>query len=95
MIKRLLGADDMPSDRCLSDFLQGYTVDQFLADLTLYFNGEVDFDREKIRLALSRPGALEELVARATKNKTHPVSELIRDMLRDSSDGFTLGKIET
>jgi hypothetical protein len=85
----------MPFDGRLSDFSHGYTADKLLADLTLYFDSEVDFDREKIRLALARKGALEELVARATKNKTHPVSELIRDMLRDSSDGFSLGKIET
>ena len=84
----------MPFDGRLSDFREGYTIDKLFADLTLYFDGEVDFDREKIRLALSRSGALDELVTRATKNKTHPVSELIRDMLRDSSDGFSLGKIE-
>jgi len=79
----------------LSDFEHGYTIDKLLADLVIYFDGEVDFDREKVTLALSRSGALEELVTRAKKNKTHPVSELIRDMLRDSSDGFSLGKIET
>ena len=79
----------------LSDFSHGYTIDKLIADLVIYFDGEVDFDREKIALALSHSGALEELVTRATKNKTHPVSEVIRDMLRDSSDGFSLDKIET
>jgi len=85
----------MPFNGRLSDFSHGYTADKLLADLTLYFDGEVDFDREKITLALSREGALASLVKRAIENKTHPVSELIRDMLRDSSDGFSLGKIET
>ena len=78
----------------LNDFSSGYTVEKLIADLNAYFDNAVDFNQDKIRRALSSPDALQNLIDRALKNKTHPVNELICDMLRDSSNGFTLGKIE-
>ncbi len=74
----------------LGDFSHAYTVDKFLTDLSDYFHGEVDFEWDKIRADVSVPGRLDALVALALKNKTHPVSEFVREMLRDSSRDFNL-----
>jgi len=79
----------------LNGFDHGYTAEKLLADLVVYFDGEVDFDREKIKEFMETPNVLENLVVLAKKNQTHPVVEFIRDMLRGSADGFSLGKIET
>lgn len=71
--------------RKLHDYLTGYTTEKFMEDLNTYFDGEVDFDLEKIRGAVSAPGKLSELVKRAEEKNTHPVSEFVQEIFKDSA----------
>ncbi|MCP4652009.1 MAG: hypothetical protein GY858_01315 [Candidatus Omnitrophica bacterium] len=69
----------------LGDYCNNYSVDQFMVDLADYFNNEVDFNLDKIRRIIESPGKLDTLVNSAINNKTHPVSEFIQSMLKDST----------
>jgi hypothetical protein len=69
----------------LCDFRQGYTVEKLIKDLNTYFEGEVDFNTDKINEILAPEGKLNELVLRAAQNKSHPVSELVMDIFKDFS----------
>jgi hypothetical protein len=66
----------------LTDFRNGYTVDRLIADLLVYFDNEVDFNLDKIREIVSADGKLQELIDRAIKNNSHPVSEFIMEMVK-------------
>lgn len=67
----------------LSDFEEGYTVSRFLVDLEKYFEGEVDFNLDKIREKAEEEGNLKRCVSRARQNQTHPVVEFIREIFKD------------
>jgi len=69
----------------LYDFHKEYTVDQLLADLAVYFDNEVDFDLDKIKVEASRPGVLKKVVESALANNTHPVSEFLKHMIKKST----------
>lgn len=70
----------------LHDYHQGYTIEMLLKDLEIYFDGEVDFNYEKIQEFLQLPGKFEQLIKRANDRNTHPVSEFIQDMVKDATD---------
>lgn len=67
----------------LSDFTSSYDADLFLSDLESYFEGEVDFNLDKIKEVVKKPENLEQLVFKARQQKTHPVIEFVREILRD------------
>ncbi len=67
----------------LSDFTKSYSVDSFIIDLVKYFDGEIDFNIEKIRECVESEGKLKELIKKAKKNHTHPVAEFIQEMFRE------------
>lgn len=69
----------------LHDFNDGYTLDMLMEDLDAYFDGEVDFDFEKIKNMVCRNNKLNEIVKRAKLLNTHPVSEIIKEILKESS----------
>ncbi|MFA7677624.1 MAG: hypothetical protein WCY34_05575 [Candidatus Omnitrophota bacterium] len=67
----------------MSGYLENYSVEKFLEDIKIYFDGEVDFNIAKIRLALETDNALKELIAKAKRNKTHPVVEFLKELFYD------------
>ena len=69
----------------LSDFHSEYTAKQLLADLAVYFDNEIDFDMDKIKMEASRPGVLKSIVENALKNNTHPVSEFLKYLVKNSA----------
>jgi hypothetical protein len=64
----------------LHDYFTGYTVEKFMDDLCAYFDGEIDFNLEKIREAVSAKGKLIELIRKAEQKDTHPVSEFLQEL---------------
>jgi len=70
----------------LGDYEHGYTVESFLKDLMVYFDNEVDFNLSKIKAIIERPGKVEWLIEKAKKSNTHPVSEFVQEMLRESAE---------
>ncbi|MBD3245481.1 MAG: hypothetical protein GF333_00535 [Candidatus Omnitrophica bacterium] len=71
--------------RQLHDYTQEYTLDQFIEDLQGYFDGQVDFNLEKIRAVVGKPGKLSQLIQRAREHRTHPVSEFVQDMVTNAT----------
>ena len=69
----------------LSDFRDNYTVGIFLVDLEVYFEGEVDFNLEKIQETIETPGKLDQLVKAAKEKNTHPITEFIQEIFKDST----------
>ena len=67
----------------LEGYKDNYDVDKFISDLLIYFDGEVDFDLEKIREALNEAGKLESLIKKAEKKNTHPVVVFIQELFKD------------
>ncbi len=67
----------------LSDFKKKYTPDVFLKDLVHYFDKEVDFNMDKIRQHIEKPGKLKEYIEKAKTKSTHPVIEFIHDLFKD------------
>ena len=74
--KRLSGLGDYHRDN--------YTCDDLINDLNDYFDNEVDFNVEKIRAIIEQPGKLHQLMDRADENNTHPVSELVKEMIKET-----------
>jgi hypothetical protein len=70
---------------CLNDYQKDYSIEKFMNDLMCYFDGEVDFNLEKIKEIVGQPGKLEQLIQRATHKETHPVTEFVKDILREST----------
>ena len=68
----------------LSPFKEGYTVEKLLKDLDIYFEGEVDFDLEKIIAFAQKDGMLDNLIKAAIEKDTHPVCEFIEEIFKDS-----------
>jgi len=64
-----------------------YTIDTFLNDLVVFFDNEVDFNISEIRKDLSEPGAFEKIKIKAQSNRTHPVEEFIKDLVRNATSG--------
>ena len=67
----------------LSDFKDNYTVEKFLVDLEVYFEGEIDFNLEKIQEAIEAPGKLGQLIKKAKEKNTHPVTEFIKELFKE------------
>jgi hypothetical protein len=70
---------------CLNDYRKDYSIKKFIKDLICYFDGEVDFNLEKIRQIIEQPGKLEQLIQKAIQKETHPVTEFVKDILKDSA----------
>jgi len=68
----------------LYSFKEGYTVEKLLKDLDVYFEGEVDFDLEKIRDLAQKEGMLDNIIKAAIEKDTHPVCEFIEEIFKDS-----------
>ena len=64
----------------LSDFLNAYDADKFIADLQRYFDDSVDFNLLKIRQTIELPGKLLSLRAKALEKNTHPVTEFLQEL---------------
>ncbi|MCF7872889.1 MAG: hypothetical protein K9L80_01610 [Candidatus Omnitrophica bacterium] len=67
----------------LNDFNSEYNIDKLLEDLDIYFEGEVDFNLDKIKEDVQKRGKLTELVKQAINKQTHPVVEFIQQTLKD------------
>lgn len=67
----------------LNDFNAEYNIDKLLEDLDSYFEGEVDFNLDKIKEEVQKEGKLTELTKQAIKKQTHPVVEFIQQILKD------------
>ena len=67
----------------LGDYKKGYNRDRFIKDLVKYFEGEVDFDLDKISKELEKPGKLSRLVDKAKEKNTHPVTEFVEELFKD------------
>jgi hypothetical protein len=67
----------------LNDFNAEYNIDKLLEDLDSYFEGEVDFNLDKIKEEVQEQGKLTELIKLAIKKQTHPVVEFIQQILKD------------
>ncbi len=75
----------------LSNYLNDYTTDAFIKDLFLYFDNEIDFNLEKIRKAIDKPGKLEQLKIRAKENNTHPVTEFVQELFKELGQSGDVG----
>ena len=60
----------------LGDYKTGYTSDNFIDDLAKYFDQEVDFNLDKIRIEIEKPQRLNYFITMAKEKNTHPVVEL-------------------
>ncbi len=69
----------------LNDYKQGYTAGKFIFDLESYFEGEVDFNLERIQQLIEEPGRLDHFIREATKKNTHPVTEFIQEIFKELS----------
>ena len=67
----------------LDNYKDDYSVDKLILDLKRYFEDEVDFNIEKIRKTLEEPGKLDQLIKKAKKENTHPVTEFIQEIFKD------------
>jgi len=67
----------------LGDYRTRYTSDNFIDDLVKYFDQEVDFNLDKIRIEIEKPQRLNYFIAMAKEKNTHPVVEFIEDIFKD------------
>ena len=67
----------------LGDYKHDYNLDKFILDLKMYFEDEVDFNIEKIHKILEEPGKLDQLIKKAEKRNTHPVTEFVQELFKD------------
>lgn len=67
----------------LGSFNADYNLSNFLADLETYFEGEVDFNLDRIKAEVGQKGKLSCLVSKARQNNTHPVVEFIQEIFKD------------
>ena len=65
------------------DYKKGYNGGRFLEDLVKYFEGEVDFNLDKISKELEKPGKLSCLIDKAKEKNTHPVTEFVEELFKD------------
>ncbi|MDD5069432.1 MAG: hypothetical protein PHV17_01790 [Candidatus Omnitrophica bacterium] len=73
--------------RRLHQNIDDYVIDTFLKDLAIFFDNEVDFNISEIRKQLSEPGAFKRIKKKAKSNKTHPVEEFIKELVRNAASG--------
>lgn len=69
----------------LSDYRKDYDSKKFISDLLKYFGDEVDFNLDKVRDSIERPGKLDQLIQRADNHNSHPVVEFIQDIFKESA----------
>ena len=67
----------------LGDYENGYNSDRFIEDLIKYFEGEIDFNLDKIRKKVETPLILPCLIAKAKEKDTHPVVEFVEELFKD------------
>lgn len=67
----------------LNCFDKEYNSDKFMADLESYFEGEVDFNLERIKKEIEQEGKLQEIIEKALQKDTHPVVEFVKDLMKD------------
>ncbi len=67
----------------LHNFDRDYSLDKFIVDLKDYFEGEVDFNLDKIKKEISKPGELKRFIAQACQKETHPVVEFLQEIFKD------------
>lgn len=67
----------------LGDYKKGYNRDRFIKDLVKYFEGEVDFNLDKISKELKKSGKLSCLISKAKEKNTHPVAEFVEELFED------------
>ncbi len=67
----------------LSPYASGYDIDKFMVDLVMYFDGEVDFNLEKMRQMAEEPGRLDRLIQTARHKNTHPVVEFVQNLFKN------------
>lgn len=67
----------------LTDYRKQYDVNSFIKDLVVYFDGEVDFNLDKIRQEIEESQHLGNLIKKANQNNTHPVTEFIQELFED------------
>lgn len=67
----------------LGDYKEGYDSNQFIEDLIKYFEGEVDFNLDKVRKTIEKPLKLPCLIAKAKEKGTHPVTEFLEEIFKD------------
>jgi len=65
----------------LKDYQSNYSIDDFMIDFCRYFEEE-DFDLKKIREFIEPPGKLTQIINKAKKNSTHPVTEFIKELFK-------------
>lgn len=68
----------------LNDYKKHYTSNEFIEDLQAYFDNGVDFDLETIRRTVSKKGELDKLKKQADVNGSHPVTEFLLEIFKDS-----------
>ncbi|MCK4520128.1 MAG: hypothetical protein KAT96_03100 [Candidatus Omnitrophica bacterium] len=69
----------------LGDYKKNYNSDRFIEDLVKYFEGEVDFNLDKIRKTIEKPLKLPCLIAKAKEKGTHPVAEFLEELFKGLS----------
>ncbi len=67
----------------LQDYKNNYDIDMLMVDLLMYFEGEIDFNLERMRQVAQQPGKLLQLIQKAKQNDTHPAVELVGDIFKD------------
>jgi len=67
----------------LQDYNQDYDIDELMVDLVMYFEGEVDFNMERIRQIAQQPGKLSQLIQKAKQDNTHPAVEFVHELFKD------------
>ncbi|MBN3039901.1 MAG: hypothetical protein JW867_02115 [Candidatus Omnitrophica bacterium] len=67
----------------LRDYRTNYSIEYFIEDFVKYFDGEVDFNLDKILQRMERPGILEDLIKKAEEKNTHPVTEFVQDLFKE------------
>ena len=68
----------------LHSYKEDYTLEKLLQDLDTYFEGEVDFDLEKVTNFVQKEGVLDNIIKAAIQKDTHPVCEFIEEIFKDS-----------
>ncbi|MBD3264542.1 MAG: hypothetical protein GF375_05535 [Candidatus Omnitrophica bacterium] len=68
----------------LNDYKESYTPEDFIEDLQVYFENEIDFNLETVRQIISKEGELDKLKNRAEANSSHPVTEFLLEIFKDS-----------
>jgi len=66
----------------LKDYQNSYDIDDFMNDFCKYFEEEEGLDLRRIKEFVETPEKLPQLIKRAKKNSTHPVTEFIQELFK-------------